>query len=137
MKKCLVALSVCLVLLSGCQSQEKKDFSLVRDFYEHVLGLKPMTDKYLKKTLSQDVLNSLWEADYGDTYSFWKFRTGFQDGPSNESSVESIEPMGDGWYRVTYSDMGHPGITDVRVENGHISAYKAFREDDDASDAIN
>ena len=95
MKRILTAFSACLILLACNQSQEKKEVSLVSDFYEHVLGNKPMTDKYLQKTLSEDVLNAIWETEYEDTYSFWVFRTGLQDGPSSESSVESIEPLGD------------------------------------------
>ncbi|MBR3431700.1 MAG: hypothetical protein IKG87_16540, partial [Clostridia bacterium] len=93
MKNILIALSAILLLLSCNQSQEQKDIALVGDFYEHVLGNKPMTDKYLQKTLSEDVLNAIWETEYEDTYSFWVFRTGLQDGPSSESSVSSIEPM--------------------------------------------
>jgi hypothetical protein len=95
MKRILTALSACLILLSCSQSPEKKDIALVNDFYEHVLGNKPMTDKYLQKTLTKDVLDSIWETEYEDTYSFWVFRTGLQDGPSSESSVESIEPLGE------------------------------------------
>ncbi len=136
MKRILFALSACLILLSCSQSPEKKDIALVNDFYEHVLGNKPMTDKYLQKTLTKDVLDSIWETEYDDTYSFWVFRTGLQDGPSSESSVESIEPLGDGWYRVTYSDLGNPGVTDVRVENGRICAYKFQKKEDDPMDAI-
>lgn len=136
MKKVLIALSASLLLLSCGQSQEKKDIALVSDFYEHVLGNKPMTDKYLQKTLTEEAMSSIWEADYENTYSFWVFRTGLQDGPSSESSVESIEPLGDGWYRVTYSDMGNPGVTDVQVENGRISAYKLQGKQDDAMAAI-
>lgn len=136
MKKALFAFSACLVLLACSQSQEKKDIALVNDFYEHVLSIKPMTDKYLEKTLSEEVLNSLWEVDYDATYSYWRFRTGLQDGPSSESSVESIEPLGEGWYRVTYSDLGNPGVTDVRVENGRISAYQFQEKEDDAMAAI-
>ena len=136
MKRFLITLSSCLVLFSCNQPQEKKDIALVSDFYEHVLGNKPMTDKYLQKTLSENVLNSIWETEYEDTYSFWVFRTGMQDGPSSESSVQSIEPLGDSWYRVTYSDMGNPGVTDVRVENGRICAYKFQKKEDDALAAI-
>ena len=136
MKRILTALSACLVLLACNQSQEQKDIALVSDFYEHVLGNKPMTDKYLQKTLSEDVLSAIWETEYEDTYSFWVFRTGLQDGPSSESSVASIEPMGDGWYRVTYSDLGNPGVTEVQVANGRICAYKAQEKEDDAMAAI-
>ena len=136
MKRILTALSACLILFACSQSQEKKDIALVSDFYEHVLGNKPMTDKYLQKTLSEEVLNAIWETEYEDTYSFWVFRTGLQDGPSSESSVESIEPLGEGWYRVTYSDMGNPGVTDVRVANGRIVSYKFQEKEDDAMAAI-
>ena len=129
MKKTLIALSVCLILLSCSQSREKQDIALVNDFYEHVLSIKPMTDNYLEKTLSREVLNSLWEADYDDTYSFWRFRTGFQDGPSNESFINNIAPLGDGWYRVTYSDMGNPGVTEVQVSGGRICAYRPRKEE--------
>lgn len=130
MKKVFIALAASLIILSCSQSREKKEIALVRDFYEHVLDIKPMTDKYLQKILSEDLLNAIWETEYEDTYSFWVFRTGLQDGPSRESSVETIEPLGDGWYRVTYSDMGNPGVTDVRLSDGRICAYKVLKEDD-------
>lgn len=136
MKKVLIALSICLAVLSCSQPQEKKEIAFVRDFYEHVLGNKQMTDKYLQKTLSEDVLNAIWETEYEDTYSFWVFRTGLQDGPSSVSSVESIEPLGEGWYRVTYSDLGNPGVTDVRVSDGHICAYRIQKEEDTPIAAI-
>ena len=136
MKRILTAFSACLILFACNQSQEQKDIALVSDFYEHVLGNKPMTDKYLQKKLSKDVLDAIWETEYEDTYSFWEFRTGMQDGPSSESSVESIEPMGDGWYRVTYSDLGNPGVTEVQVANGRICAYKTQEKEDDAMAAI-
>ena len=64
MKKVLIALSICLAVLSCSQPQEKKEIAFVRDFYEHVLGNKQMTDKYLQKTLSEDVLNAIWETEY-------------------------------------------------------------------------
>ena len=137
MKRILTAISACLILFACNQSQEQKDIALVSDFYEHVLGNKPMTDKYLQKTLSEDVLNSIWETEYEDTYSFWVFRTGLQDGPSSVSSVESIEPLGDGWYRLTYSDLGNPGVTDVQVSGGRICAYRLQeKKEDSAIDAI-
>ena len=136
MKKTTIALSACLILFSCGQTQEQKDVALVRDFYEHVLDIKPMTDKYLQKTLSEEILEDIWETEYDDTYSFWVFRTGAQDGPSRESAVESIEPLGEGWYRVTYSDLGNPGVTDVQLANGRICAYVSQNEEDDAFAAI-
>ena len=114
------------VLLTACGSP-KQDVQVIEDFYKGVLGQTEMTDNLLKESLSEDVLASLWEADYMDSYSFWKFRTEFQDGPSSESSLESIEPMGEGWYRVSYLDMGIPGTTCVKIEDGKIADYKPAR----------
>ena len=125
MKRILIIAAAAMAIVACGQDPQEKDISLVNDFYEHVLGNKPMTDDYLQKTLSEDILNAIWEADYEQTYSFWVFRTGCQDGPSAKSSIESIDPLGEGWYRVSYSDMGNPGVTDVKVEEGKISAYKS------------
>ena len=113
-------------ILAACGSNGS-DKQVIEDFYDAVLGRTEMTESLLKKSLSDSVLSSLWEADYPDTYSYWAFRTGFQDGPGNVSQVESIEPLGDGWYRVTYQDMSTPGVTDVKVEGGKITAYRPFR----------
>ena len=124
MKRILIIAAAALAIVSCSQNRQKKDIAFLSDFYEHVLGNKPMTDDYLKSSVSTEILNTLWEADYDETYSFWYFRTGFQDGPSDVSEVEGIEPLGEGWYRVSYSDLGNPGVTDVKVEGGKITAYK-------------
>lgn len=113
-------------LLTACGKQ-KSDVQIIEDFYKAVLGETSMTDALLKKTLSEDLASSLWEADFEDTYSYWEFRTGFQDGPSQESRIESIEPMGDGWYQVSYKDLGIPGVTELKMENGKITDYRPFR----------
>ena len=129
MRRILVALLMCLLVLSCGLSLEKKDIAFVTDFYERVLGNKPMTDEYLQETLSEAILQSIWEADYEDTYSFWVFRTGYQDGPSDQSSILSVKPLGEGWYRVNYSDLGNPGETDVQVSDGKICAYRSQNEE--------
>lgn len=136
MKRTLLLTLSALLLFACGQSREEKDKALVGDFYEHVLGNKTMTDEYLQATLSEDILKDIWEADYDETYSYWVFRTGLQDGPSAESSVESIEPMGEGWFRVTYSDLGNPGVTEVQVKDGLICNYKAVKEEDTPIAAI-
>ena len=63
MRRILVTLLMCLLVLSCGMSLEKKDIAFVTDFYERVLGNKPMTDEYLQETLSEDILQSIWEAD--------------------------------------------------------------------------
>jgi len=102
----------------------KNDLKLIEEFYQAVLGETAMTDELLEKSLSPEIRKSLWEADYDDTYSWWDFRTRFQDGPSDESRLISIEPLPDHWYRVTYSDMGIRAYTDVKTERGVITAYR-------------
>ena len=125
MKKLTLTLAA-TVLLAACSSP-KADVQIIEDFYDGVLGKTEMTEELLKESLSEDILTSLWEEEYADTYSFWKFRTEFQDGPSDESTLESIEPLGDGWYQVSYLDMGTPGVTEVKVEGGKIAEYRPFR----------
>ena len=125
MKKVLAILSIA-AMLSACGGS-KSDKEIITDFYEAVLGHNEMTESLLKETLSNDILESIWETEYADTYSFWNFRTGFQDGPSRDSQLEEIKPLGDGWYQVSYSDMGTPGVTDVKLENGKITEYRPFR----------
>lgn len=125
MKKIMAILSAA-VLLAAC-GESKNDIQIITDFYNAVLSNSPMTDELLKSTLSDDLLKSLWEADYLDTYSYWNFRTGFQDGPSSDSSIEGIEPLGEGWYQVSYLDMGTPGVTEVKLEDGKITDYRPFR----------
>ena len=113
-------------ILAACGSNSS-DKQIIENFYNAVLGRTEMTDALLKKSLSDGILSSLWEADYPDTYSYWAFRTGFQDGPGNVSQVDGIESLGDGWYRVSYQDMGTPGVTEVKVEGGKITDYRPFR----------
>ncbi len=135
MKRILVPVVASLMLL-GCGAPKQSDTALIADFYAHILSNKPVEDAYIESVLSKELLATLWEADYIDTYSYWVFRTGAQDGPSSESGVKAIEPLGEGWYRVIYSDMGHSGITDIQVKDGKICAYKPGLEEDTYLTAI-
>ena len=124
MRKLFFAFAV--VLLASCAGK-KSDVDVITNFYNAVLGQTEMTDELLKESVSEDLLSALWEADYEDTYSYWKLRTGYQDGLSEESSLESVEAAGDGWYHVTYTDMGFHAVTDVKMVKGKIADYKPFR----------
>ena len=129
MKKILNAIA--FFLLVSCAGNNA-DVRVITDFYKAVLGETEMTDELLQESLSQEVLSSLWEADYDDTYSWWNFRTGYQDGPSDVSTLDGIESLGQGWYRVSYTDMGTQGTTDVQLKGGKIVDYRPFREAEDA-----
>ncbi len=117
---------IVLVLFASCAGN-KSDVDVITNFYKAVLGETEMTDELLQKTLSQNILDALWEADYEETYSWWNFRTGYQDGPSQESSLKNIKSLGKGWYKVTYSDMGIDGSTDVKLKGGKIIDYRPYR----------
>jgi hypothetical protein len=124
MRKLLFAFAV--VLLASCAGK-KNDLEVITNFYNAALGQTEMTDQLLKESLSNEVLSTLWEADYEGTYSWWNLRTGFQDGLTEESCLDSIAPMPDGWYRVAYTDMGFKAVTDVKMVDGQIADYKPFR----------
>lgn len=126
MKRFLYAIA--FFLLVSCAGNNGSDVRVITDFYKAVLGETEMTDALLQESLSQEVLSSLWEADYDDTYSWWNFRTGYQDGPSDVSTLDGIESLGQGWYRVSYTDMGTQGSTDVKLEGGKITDYRPFRK---------
>lgn len=124
MKKFLYVIAA--FLLISCAGNNS-DVRVITDFYNAVLGKTEMTDELLQQSLSQEVLSNLWEADYENTYSWWAFRTGYQDGPSDVSTLDGIEPLGKGWYRVSYTDMGFQATTDVKLEGGKITDYRPFR----------
>lgn len=74
---------------------------------------------FLKKHCSDSLLKKLSDAyDYdGDGYAVWKFRSGAQDGPSDEHSVIHIEDNGDGWFTYTAIDMGITFRKKIRISH--------------------
>ena len=83
----------------------------------------------IKSHFSPKILKKMRkEFEYdGGGYAVWIFRTGVQDGPS-ESQLRSITPEGDGWYKVSFSDMGYKGScrfkAEIRDGEVFISDYK-------------
>jgi len=115
-----------MVLLASCAGK-KSDVDVITKFYNAALGQAEVTDALLKESLSEDLLSALWEADYENTYSWWNLRTGYQDGLSEESSLDGVESVGNGWYQVSYTDMGIKAVTDVKMAGGKIAEYRPFR----------
>ncbi len=66
------------------------------------------------------------DCDEGPCYAFYALRTEAQDSKTDDdaSAIISIEPAADGWYVVSYSDMGWSGKTRVRVVDGKIDDYE-------------
>lgn len=85
-----------------------------------------------ERYFTADVLTKLQEdyafdCDNGPCYAYYALRTDAQDsrpGSDGASIIQDIEPTGDGWYTVTYSDMGWPGKTRIKVYDRKIVDYK-------------
>lgn len=118
---CFLSMPVSSPAWAGDQSistQESKQ--LIGSFYnQYVFGNEELdntnasnwgTQKFLKK-LKQDYE---YDCESDDCYAAYALRTGAQDGDGT-SSVTSITPRSNGWYRVSYRDMGWKGVTDVKV----------------------
>lgn len=102
--KRIAAIAMFVCALAAC-TQRPDDLEFIRGMYENVLY---EDYGFLEKHCSESLLTKLSEAyDYeGEGYAVWEFRSGAQDGPSNEHGIISIEDDGDGWYIYTAVDMG-------------------------------
>lgn len=94
---------------------------LLQNFYaNYVFGNKSFT-KVAKTMCSTQLLKYLkdnydYDCDDGSCYALWLFRTNSQDGPSNVSKVKDVTYIEDGWYEVSYLDMGMKGRTSLQLE---------------------
>lgn len=64
-------------------------------------------------------------------YAYYALRTDAQDskaGSDETSRIHCIEPAGDGWYVVSYQDMGWAGKTRVKIVSGKIDDYERIVE---------
>lgn len=102
--------------------------------YENVIVEEFITEMYnnrlfedydfIEAHCSQSLLDKLAaDYDYDDQgYAVWNFRTGYQGGINDESSIISVEPLGDGWYSYKFYDMGLKGENYLKchIENGEV-----------------
>lgn len=68
-----------------------------------------------------------FDCDNGPCYAYYALRTEAQDskpGSDGASLIHDIRPTGDGWYTVSYSDMGWPGKTRIKVVDRKIDDYE-------------
>lgn len=115
MKRTLLVSMIMCALAAAC-AQRPDDREFIRSMYED-----GMYEDYafLEKHCSKDLLAKLAEEyDYdGDGYAVWKFRSGAQDGPSDDHAMISIEDEGDGWYRYSAVDMGITFTRRIRLSH--------------------
>lgn len=96
-------------------------FDFLKEFYNNYVfyGAKELTpaiaDKYLTKTLAQKLIDDYpYDVD-GDCYAVWELRSGFQDGPTNESKIMSVKKLSGDNYEVKIKDMGIIGTINLQV----------------------
>ena len=81
----------------------------IREFYNRFVFGREDLDMVANQYLTVDLIRTLKAANEyeGDYIAIWKFRSGFQDGPSNESKIVSTMSEGNGNYVVNLLDMGN------------------------------
>ena len=113
--------------------QSSEDIELIKNVYDKFVFAKDsqgevapesyFTDKALKK-LQHDYE---FDCDEDPCYAFYALRTGMQDskpGTDGASQISNIEPDREGWYVISYSDLGWDGKTRVRIVDGKIDDYR-------------
>lgn len=110
------------------ENTNEADIQLIKDFYKKCVFGGSISKSAIQKYCTSSCMKKLAAAnEYDDGgYAVWKFRTEGQDG-DGPSKVNNVEPQGDGWYRVSYSDMGAKGVTDVQIVDGKINNYRRVR----------
>ena len=73
-----------------------------------------------------------FDCEYAPCYAYYALRTGAQDSkPDSEdvSKISKVEHISDGWYEVSYIDMGWSGMTRVKVVDRRIDDYERCAPD--------
>lgn len=105
---------------------------LINTVYRHFVfatdsdGRARPEDYFTADALAKLQADYTLDCDEGPCYAFYALRTEAQDSKTDDdaSAIISIEPAADGWYVVSYSDMGWSGKTRVRVVDGKIDDYE-------------
>lgn len=118
-------------------AEKDKDIELINTVYEKfVFAIDADESIVPEKYFTANALKKLQE-DYefdcedGPCYAFYALRTGMQDskpGSDEASMVYGIDSDGDGWYIVTYSDMGWPGKTRIKITDGKVDDYQQLNQ---------
>lgn len=126
-KRILLTFTAILMLAGAC-TKRPDDIAFIREMYEQTL----YEDYAFLETHCSDSLLSLLASEYeydGGGYAVWKFRSGMQDGPTNEHAVVSIEETGDGWYTYKAIDMGIPFTKRIKLSHkGGKTVIEALAE---------
>lgn len=116
-------------------AESSRDIDVINTVYDKfVFAIDCSGDELnnLEKYFTANALKKLQEdytfdCDDGACYAYYALRTDAQDskpGSDGASHICNIEPVEDGWYIVSYSDMGWPGQTRIRIADGKIDNYE-------------
>lgn len=109
------------------------DIELINKVYgKFVFAVEPGKNAKPEDYFTNNALKRLqqdYEFDCGEApcYAYYALRTSHQDSkPESDgrSRIDGIEPVGEGWYIVSYSDMGWPGKTRIKMADGKIDMYE-------------
>lgn len=133
-KKLVFALVFTLVSTKGFALTDNEAQKAISYFYTHYVFGGHDLDKNSKLGTKRFLgkLQQLYEYGCETTcYATNALRTSFQDGLDGDEHTKllSIIPRGKGWYRVSYKDMGHSGVTDVKlIKTGNTVQIDDFKQ---------
>lgn len=107
-----------IVLEQNDEFSNERAKEIINNLYtNYVFGNKDFS-QIAKDVCSPKLLKILkdeyeYDCEDGECYAVWIFRTSAQDG-TDVNKIKSITPKGNGWYDVSYIDMGYEGLTSVK-----------------------
>ncbi len=110
-------------LAEEAKAVEEADIAVINKVYTYVFT---WNESAIKQLLSPAVISRMKAAnEYDDgSMNLRVLTTDNQDGPSDVSKVNNVVAEGDGWYKVSFTEMGTKGTKRVKVADGKIADYK-------------
>lgn len=89
---------------------------------DFLLNADNVFDENIRTRLNNIYIESNNLNEARNAYAMQMLRTGYQDGPTNENCIIDIIYKGQGWFEVSYLDMGHKGKTSFKLimQNGTV-----------------
>lgn len=106
------------------------NIKIIKSVYDKfVFGFSESSPKpyFTAKALKKLAQAYEYDCDNGTCYAYNELRSMAEDGPSDTQKVLSVDPDEDGWYVVSYNDMGNKGKTKVKIVDGKIDDYKRVK----------
>jgi hypothetical protein len=115
------------------QLQNDEEISLITSVYGKFVfatdtsGDNNPADYFTSRALKKLQDDYDFDCEEGSCYAYYALRTEKQDskpGAEDVSYIYSIDPIGDGWYAVSYLDMGWSGMTRIKIVDGKVDDYR-------------